>query len=162
MENKFTEERFLNGQGRFEGETRLLTARLAPDGGKQATEDINRLVQHLRITLPKKAPMTTFEAKAIILSRRKRRTQPSELFSNDFSYRLLGLVAPKHLERTFEPSMCDAVANRLERVEKDGNEVAANLDCRREMCKAILMTFLTLPTFYIGEILSQIRRMVAR
>jgi|ERR1700730_7742055 hypothetical protein len=83
-------------------------------------------------------------------------------FFNDFSDRLLVLVPPQHLERAYEPSKCDAEANRLELLQKDGNEAAANRGYRREMCKVVLITFLTLPMFLMDEILGQVRRMVAR
>lgn len=95
----------------------------------------------------------------------ERRAQPSGLnfdFCNDLSEQVLGLLSPKHLERAYEPSRCDAEASRLERWENDGNEVAANREYRREIRKLVLITFLTLPRFYIDEIWSQIRRMVAR
>lgn len=82
--------------------------------------------------------------------------------SHGFSDRLLCLVPLKHREQVYEPSKCDAEANRLERFEKDGDELAANREYRCEIRQLVLSTFLALPGFYIGEILDQIRRMVAR
>jgi hypothetical protein len=75
---------------------------------------------------------------------------------------LLRLVPRKHLERAYEPSKCDAEANRLERLEKDENEVAANREYRRTILKLVLGTLLTLPMFFMSEILGQVRRMIAR
>lgn len=82
--------------------------------------------------------------------------------SHGFSDRFLCFMPLKHLERTYEPAKCDAEASRLERLEEDGNEVAANLEYRREMRKVVFFTFLTLPIFLMGEIWAQVRRMVLR
>lgn len=78
--------------------------------------------------------------------------------SHGFSDRLLCLVPLKHREQAYEPSKCDAETNRLERFEKDGNELAANREYLCEIRKLVLSTFLALPGFYIGEILDQVRR----
>jgi hypothetical protein len=83
-------------------------------------------------------------------------------FFNGFSDRLLVLMPPKQLERVYKPAKCDAEASRLESLLKDGDEVAANREYHREMCKVVFFTFLTLPIFLMGEILAQVRRMVAR
>jgi hypothetical protein len=157
MDNEFTEERFnqLNGQVTVKGEvtvrlvaegTLLSHMRRPTDGREQDTKGLNRLVGNIKLKL-------------------MRRAQPSGLspdFFNDFSDRLLGLLPLKHRERAYEPSKYDAEANRLERLEKDGNEEAANREYRREIRQLVLSTFLALPRFYVGEILDQIRRMVAR
>jgi len=101
------------------------------------------------------------------LARKSLEEQDRELWKStdyfdDFSDRLLRFVPPKHLERAYEPSKYDAEAKRLERLEKDGNEVSANREYRHEMRKLVLSTLLTLPRFFIGEILGQVRRMIAR
>jgi hypothetical protein len=178
MDNEFTEERFkqLNGQVTLKGEATLRTVsegtlprhiRRPTDGGEQATKDINRLVGNIKLKLMRRAPLeevTTLEGK-VILPAQMRRAQPSGIsldFFDDFFDRLLGLMPLKYRERAYEPSKCDAETNRLERLEKDGNEVAANRGYRREMCKVVFIIFLALPMFLMGEILAQVRRMVAR
>jgi hypothetical protein len=85
-----------------------------------------------------------------------------QLKSEGFSDRLLCLMPLKYRERAYEPAKCDAEASRLERLEKDGNEVAANREYHREMRKVVFFTFLTLPIFLMGEILARVQRMVAR
>jgi hypothetical protein len=82
--------------------------------------------------------------------------------SHGFSDRLLCLVPLKHLERAYEPAKCGAEASRLERIEKDGNEVAANCEYHNEMRKVVFFTFLTFPMFLIDEILGLVRHMVPR
>jgi hypothetical protein len=82
--------------------------------------------------------------------------------SHGFSDRLLCLMPLRYLERAYQPAKCDAAVTRLERLEKDGNEVAANREYHREMRKVVFFTFLTLPIFLMGEIWAQVGRMVSR
>lgn len=79
-----------------------------------------------------------------------------------FSDGFLRFVPRKHLERVYEPSKEEAEMDRLERFEKDGNEVAANREYCRQIREAVLMTLLTIPWFFISEIWGRVRRMVAR
>jgi hypothetical protein len=172
-------ERRLNVSGQMTSKGKV-TVRLVPAGPsdvKKDTEEINLLVRCIRCERMRRRPpgnqQRQAQASHCIRCERMRRRPPRNQqrraqashylhFFDDFSDRLLGLVPLKHREQAYEPSKCDAEANRLERLEKDGNEVAANREYRREIRKLVLSTFLALPRFYIGKFLHQIRRMVAR
>jgi hypothetical protein len=130
---------------------------------------ISHIDQYVAATTAKKDWLTRwiseFDQKDLLTEKlireSERKLRKSIDFSNVFSEFLLHLVPLKHLERAYEPSKCDAEANRLERLEKDGNEAAANWEYRREINKVRLNTLLTLPRFLIGEIWGQVRRCVS-
>jgi hypothetical protein len=137
----------------------VLIARRASDSGEQATKDISRLVGDMKLLLKRRSPQADIIPGYLV---RPAQPSPSLQFLDDVSDQLLGLMPHKYRERAYEPAKCDADASRLERFEKDGNDLAANREYRRVIRKLVLSTFLTLPRFYLDEIWSQIRRRVAR
>jgi hypothetical protein len=102
------------------------------------------------------------EVSAELIQERMRQKRGEKLpdFLNGFPDGLLRLVPRKHLDLVYEISKSDAEVNRLERLEKDGNQLAADREYRREIRKAVLGTFSTLPRFLIGEIFGHLRRIV--
>jgi hypothetical protein len=85
-------------------------------------------------------------------------------FFDGFFGGLLHLVPRKHRQEAYEPAEEEARKDCLERLEKegkDGKELRADPEYRREIRIAALWTFLTLPWFFFGPFWHRLRRMVS-